>query len=113
MVEQYKQLRDQYSNLELQAWTVLHALNLSDFDNIVDFCSKNNIGHNWALLDEPKQLDPKYTNSFTTTAQALLQATHSNLANSIATQSNNQAEIDLFIEAQDKLRNITFRDYLQ
>lgn len=113
VVEQYKQLRDQYSNLELQAWTVLHALNLADFDNIIEFCKQHNIGHNWALLDEPKQLDPKHVNLFTTTAQTLLQSAHPELASSIAIGPDNQVEIDLFIKSQDKLRNITFRDYLQ
>ena len=61
----YKQLRDQYSNLELQAWTTVSSLNAMDLPNIIKYCNTNNINHDWSFLTFPSALDARYYNRLT------------------------------------------------
>jgi sulfatase maturation enzyme AslB (radical SAM superfamily) len=109
-VQQYTELQKAYKNLKLEAWTTVHALNVGDFDNIVEFAKQNNLDHGWAFLVTPKELDPIYTNEFTADAKKRLLTTE--VSSQIATESNNSSALERFIDTQDKLRNISIKDYL-
>jgi sulfatase maturation enzyme AslB (radical SAM superfamily) len=110
-VDAYTRLRQQYRNLTVQAWTVLHALNAGDYDNIVEFTQANGIKHSWALLENPTPLDPKRVNDLTIAAKKSLKSTYPDIAKVIASEENNQQELDQFLQQQDRLRNISFGDY--
>jgi len=104
-VNKYLLLRSQHTNLELQTWTTLHALNVADFSNIKNYSQSHDINHSWAYLENPSALNLRYQNSFSQPAKDLDPGF-------IATEQNNQQDIDDFIARQDKLRNINIRDYL-
>lgn len=104
-VDRYKTLAVGHSNLELQAWTTLHALNIANFENIKSYAKDRGLKHSWAYLEYPKPLNLRYTNSMTMTMQHIDPGY-------IATLENNQQELDEFITAQDRLRGINIRDYL-
>lgn len=104
-VEVMKAIKSQHNNLTLQAWTTVHALNLSGFDSIKTWASEQEIKHSWAYLDRPRPLNVRYSNSMTEPFK------HLDPAN-IAIDSNNQSELDSFIQEQDQLRSITIKDYM-
>jgi sulfatase maturation enzyme AslB (radical SAM superfamily) len=113
-VQQYQQLKQQYTNLTLEAWTVVHALNAADMPNIVGYADSTELDHSWAYLEQPLALNPRATNSYTLKAKHLL-STHTrfaSIANYLATETNNQILIDNFIGKQDQLRQINIEDYL-
>jgi sulfatase maturation enzyme AslB (radical SAM superfamily) len=108
-VEKYIKLRNSYSNLKLQFWTVFHALNLSDYGNIKQYAEEKNIEHSWAFLEKPDALNPIYCNNFTVSAKKTLP---NNMAEHVAIEQNNQMQLDTYINEQDQLRKINIRDYL-
>jgi sulfatase maturation enzyme AslB (radical SAM superfamily) len=91
--------------LDVNLWTTISALNITDFKNIKNFADTHNIPHSWALLTDPWELDVRYINTFTETAK-------DQLPNFVAILSNNQSSIDEYIKKQDTLRNISYRDYI-
>lgn len=104
-LEDYKDLRDRYHNLRLQSWTVVHALNIADLDNIKIFTRDNEIEHSWAYLHQPRPLDVRFSNSFTTPYKYLQ-------PDLVASMDDNQQELDKFIQEQDRLRGIDIGDYI-
>lgn len=104
-VSQYQSLREKHSNLILQSWTTLHILNAIDFDNIKDFTRAQRLDHDWAYLEQPRELSLKYTNSFSQAVKHLDPMIISSL-------ENNQDQVDQFIISQDKLRGINIKDYI-
>lgn len=115
-VAAYKQLQKQFSNLKLNMWTTISALNVENFPSILDFALEHNIEHDWALLNSPSALDVKYKNQFTKIAKQKLEtATYDEcrkLAKSLAIDKDNTEQIDLFIKKQDYLRKIDIKNYL-
>ena len=109
-VERYKQLKTEYKNLRLEAWTTVSALNARDFDNIVKYANTNGLNHSWAFLNTPKQLDPRQINYLTLQARETI--SNPDVKKQLATQDYNQAELDEYIIIQDRLRNISIKDYL-
>lgn len=109
-VDQYKELRLQYKNLKIEAWTTVSALNAHDFDNIANFANVNNIGHSWAFLNNPVELDPRYTNQYTLHAKEKVK--NIDIKKQLATQDLNRCDLSKYIEVQDKLRSISIQDYL-
>lgn len=109
-VQTYIELRTKYSNLKLDAWTTVHSLNVHDIDNIVYYCKKNDIPHDYAFLVEPTELDATYTNCYTQCAADSI--SHTGVKKQIAVKENNQLLIDEYISKQDQLRNISIKDYL-
>jgi molybdenum cofactor biosynthesis enzyme MoaA len=103
VIDQYRKLRQQYNNLSLNFWTTLCALNLADLPMIKSFALEKEIEHSYGYLKYPKPLDILYTNQFTS------KSNHP----SAAIKENNQEELMTFIQHQDKLRNIDYRDYFQ
>ena len=110
IVAQYVELKEQYSNLTLEAWTTVHSLNVENFDAIVDYANQMHLNHDWAFLNTPRPLNPIYTNAFTVNAKNNLKDT--NVALKIATHENNQQKLDSFIAKQDSIRNINIKDYI-
>lgn len=95
-----------YSNLmkyksmaltELNTWTTVSALNIGDFENILNFVKEHNLLHSYALLDAPLALNVRYTNSLTLPHQGVLPG-------KVAVDRNNQSEIDEYIIQQNKIR---------
>ena len=108
-VESYKELQKKYKLLKLDFWTTVSALNICDFDNIVNFAEENKINHHWAFLKLPDVLNVKYKNLLTLKAKQTLQ--DKNIKNQIATDKNNQNLFESFVKKQDTLRNIKIRNY--
>lgn len=109
-VQEYVNLQKQYKNLKLEAWTTVHALNVNNFDSIVEYAKKMRLDHDWAFLVTPTQLDVSYSNNYTLFAKK--HCSNIDIANKLATGKNNQIHIDSFINTQDNLRNISIKDYL-
>ena len=85
--------------IELNTWTTVSALNISDFNNILYFVKEHNLLHSWALLNTPDELNVKYTNTLTEPYCDVI-------SGSVAVDKNNQDELDKFINQQHQLRNI-------
>ena len=91
---------------ELNTWTTVSALNIGNLKQIQDYVSLHEIKHSWALLDYPTVLNVRYTNYLTANANVPDELQHL-----VATQENNDVELQLFIEKQDRMRNIDIRDF--
>lgn len=92
--------------LELNLWTTVHALNVGDLDNIINFAKEHQINHSYALLHEPAVLNINHTNKLTSLAKDNI------LLGQIAINKNNDRELLQFITQQDLLRKISYIDYL-
>lgn len=89
----------------LNTWTTVSALNICDFQNILDFVKEHDLDHSWSLLKTPSVLDVKYTNSFTNVEIPDV------LKNRVAIDRNNQTQIDSYITLQDRIRGIEYRNF--
>jgi len=87
------------SELNLNTWTTVSALNIGDFDNICAFVKEHSIDHSYALLHEPDVLNVKHVNSFTRDHQAVIPG-------EVAVGKNNQSDIDEFMFKQKHLRGM-------
>ena len=94
---------------ELNLWTTVNALNVCDLDNMFSFAEEHNINHSYAFLDFPDELNIKYENKFTLKAKHLLKHKKSlPIIEKCAVESNNQKELDIFLEKQNKIRSINY-----
>jgi sulfatase maturation enzyme AslB (radical SAM superfamily) len=93
---------------ELNTWTTVSALNIGDLKNIQAYTAKNNIKHAWALLEQPEVLNIRHRNHFTTTADV-----PNELIGVAESGADNSSEIENFINQQDDLRGIHYKDYYQ
>jgi len=114
-VQAYKELQKRFPTLRLNCWTTVSSLNVGNMPNILDFTTENNLDHNWAFLNDPDVLNPKYKNKFTLMAKERLEkSTYDvcrNIADKIACDVDNDNLHDLFTKRQDRLRNINVKDY--
>lgn len=85
--------------LELNTWTTVSALNLSNFEKIKQFTDKHHIGHSYAFLHKPDVLSVKYQNHLTLPYKHLF-------PNIVAIDKNNQIDLDNFIAEQNKIRKL-------
>lgn len=90
----YKQM-----NVKLNTWTTVSALNIRDFKNILKFVSKNKLNHSYAFLNDPDVLNVKYWNRYTSVCKGQF--------NRVATDRNNDLELDVFLEEQNHIRGIS------
>jgi len=115
-VNTYLDISRKYSNLKIQAWTTLHTLNAANFPDILNYCDSANIGHSWAYLQQPTELDVKYYNQMSAAARDKLSIHHDSrcqeAAEVMATLSDNQFDFDQFVLKQDSLRKICIKDYV-
>jgi sulfatase maturation enzyme AslB (radical SAM superfamily) len=103
-VESYLNLRKTYKHLSLDMWTTVSCLNIATLQDIIGFAKEKSISHDWAFLDRPKELNVRYKNKFTESEKHMF-------PDQIAVDRDNTAELEAFIEKQDKLRNIDIKDY--
>lgn len=105
-----------YDLHDLNFWTTLNALNINDFDNILMFMDRRKLNHSYALLDAPSALNIKHANQFTVSARSRYANSNNpelkKLAELIASEKNNQDELDQYIQQADSLRGISIDDYL-
>jgi len=93
---------------ELNTWTTVSALNVGDLKNIQAYTNENKIKHAWALLEQPEVLSIRHSNPFTRTADVPI-----DLVDLVASGADNSMEIENFINQQDGLRGIHYKDYYQ
>lgn len=93
--------------LTLNTWTTVSALNIGNFQKILDFVEHHNLDHSWAFLQTPDPLNVKYKNSFTEVEVPEA------LASNIGVDRNNQKEIDSYILLQDSMRKIDYRNFYE
>lgn len=102
--------------LKLDLWTTVNALNINSLDSLIAYAQHRSINHAYAMLAEPRELNVGYKNPLTQVAK--IKYTNSdnqslaNLANIIATKSDNTNELMQYIQYNDKLRGIRIEDYL-
>ena len=116
-IEKYKELQIRFPEaVSLSFKTTICALNLFDLPNIINFAEKQNIVHSVSQLAHPQALHISSANSYTISARKQLEKSPSELcqklAQGVATQKENQQEIDKFIDQQDTLRKISIKDYI-
>ncbi len=115
-VQAYKDLQKRFPLLKLNCWTTVSCLNVENMPNILDFTTEQNLDHDWAFLNTPVVLDPKYKNKFTLRAkERLSNSSYSvckEIAGKIAVDNNNDQMLETFVKKQDKLRGIEIKDYL-
>jgi len=116
-IEQYKELQIRFpETVNLSFKTTTCALNLADIPNIINFAEKQNIVHSMSQLAHPQVLHISSANSYTISARKQLEKSSNGLcqklAHGVATQKENQQEIDKFIDQQDTLRKISIKDYI-
>jgi organic radical activating enzyme len=115
-VTKYTRLRDQYKNLRLNFWTTVSSLNVGDLENIVNYANSVNIEHAYGFCVQPAILDIRYINRLTVDAKKNLSLINNKLLSAIAKKcgsfaKDNSVELKKFIESQDTLRKINFKDY--
>lgn len=93
---------------ELNTWTTVSALNIGDLKNIQAYTKKHNIKHSWALLEQPEVLNIRHSNYLTNTADA-----PDELVDLVGSEADNSEELQNFINQQDSLRAIRYKDYYQ
>lgn len=91
---------------ELNTWTTVSALNIRDLKNIQAYTKEHNIKHSWALLEQPEVLNIRYSNHLTNTADV-----PDELFGLAALGLDNSEELQNFIDLQDSLRGIQYKDY--
>jgi sulfatase maturation enzyme AslB (radical SAM superfamily) len=91
----YKSLK----GIELNTWTTVSSLNISNFEEIVNFVNQHEIDHSYALLHRPDVLNIRYQNIFTLPYK-------NRFPGLAAIDTNNQHELDKFIEQQSIIRGV-------
>lgn len=114
-VDKYIALREKYDKLRLNCWTTVSCLNVGDLDNILEFVNVNQLDHSYGYCIRPIPLDVRFSNKFTEQAKKKLLASDNELSRSIgekcASLGDNTAELKQFIQQQDSIRNISYKDY--
>jgi sulfatase maturation enzyme AslB (radical SAM superfamily) len=83
----------------LNTWTTVSALNISDFQNILNFVKDHELDHSYAFLHYPDVINVKYTNTLTESYKNLF-------PNIVAVDRDNQDELNTFVQIQEGLRGI-------
>ena len=115
-IKGYLNLREKYKDLlRLNAWTTVSCLNVGDLENIKKYTNDNNIDFAYGFCLRPTLLDIRYLNGFTKTAKEELSKSKDSLLLEISKRcsilNDNSEEIKLFINRQDNLRKIDYRNY--
>ena len=99
----YKNIID--DNFHLDLWSTISALNIADFENIKKFVEDNQASWAWAFLESPDVLSVRQTNFFTEPNKNLFE-------NVIATEQDNSHKLTEWLNYQDSIRQINYKDYL-
>ena len=103
-VTAYQELQEKYKLLKLDMWTTVSCFNIKTLPDIIEFCEKRNIPHDWSFLEQPSVLSVRYKNKFTNEAKNIF-------PDEVAIDKNNSELLELFIKRQDLLRGIDHKDY--
>jgi len=104
-LQYYLELQSTYKLLDIDTWTTVSCLNISNLTEIIKFTKEKNIQHNWAFLEQPKVLNVRYSNILTDPYKHLF-------PEQVSIDYNNNDSLFEFINRQDLLRGIDHRDYL-
>jgi len=104
-LQHYLDLQATYKLLDIDTWTTVSCLNISNLPEIIKFTTQKNIQHNWSFLEQPEILNVRYSNKFTDSYKYLF-------PEQISIDSNNNDRLFEFINKQDLLRGIDYKDYL-
>ena len=85
---------------QLNTWTTVSALNIGDFENILEFVKEHQLLHSYALLHTPDILSVKYSNTLTIPFKHVM-------PEKIAVDRNNETELAEFMQQQNSLRNLS------
>lgn len=115
-IYKYVQLRKKYKNLKLNFWTTVSCYNVGDMQNILEFANAVRIDHAYGYCIQPWLLDIRYVNHFTIEAKKKLLLTKNKFLSAMADKCgeiniDNSKDLQYFINAQDALRKINFKDY--
>lgn len=94
--------------VNLNLWTTVSALNIGNLNSIFEFVNNNGFNHSWALLSTPDELNVKYKNWLTLSADV-----PDFLLNQVAVDDDNSDVLSAFLTEQDIKRNITHKDYYE
>lgn len=116
-VNRYIRLRSMYSNLRLNFWTTLSCLNVLNLDEILAYAQKKKIDHSYGFCVRPEVLDIRYKNFLTDCAVEKLSNSKNETCQQIlkkigSLDKDNSNELKVFLNEQDRLRNISYKDYL-
>ena len=90
-----------YKGLEginLNTWTTVSALNIHNFVSIKQFVANHQLDHSYAFLHDPHALNVKFKNNLTLPYKNLFPGL-------VAIYSDNQLQLDNFLDVQSRLRN--------
>lgn len=87
------------TGIELNTWTTISALNIHNFVEIQKFVDEYKLDNSYAFLHDPDPLNVKYQNNLTIPYVNLFPG-------KIATDKNNQSDLDNFIKTQKELRGL-------
>ena len=104
-MDAYQKLQKKYKSLQLDCWTTVSALNVNNLPDIIKFCKQRGVPHDWAFLNMPRPLDVKYKNVLTEKAKHLY-------PDQVAIDQDNTDKLIEFMDRQDHLRGISYKDYL-
>jgi hypothetical protein len=115
-VIRYIELRKRYTTLRLNFWTTVGCLNVGDLQNIINYARKVEIDHAYGFCIDPRQLDIRYVNERTKKAIEQLLSTGNESVSAIVNKCgslniDNSKDLKNFINSQDVLREINFKDY--
>lgn len=115
VVNEYKQLADTSNLIELGFWSTLNVFTIGNLGNMLQYSDSVGIPFSYGVLEFPEQMSIKYTNPFTEQAKEKFEKSDilllKQLAPLIASSYNNTKELVDFVTKQDKLRNISYKDY--
>ena len=97
-VNQYLELRKQYSNLTLDFWTTVSCLNINNLQKIIKYTKQKEIDHSYALLHSPSCLSVKATNWIT--------KQYSGDEQNVAIGENNDQILDDYLTMQESMRGM-------
>lgn len=106
----------QYRIHDLNLWTTLNALNINQFEEILNFKDEHQLNHSYGILHSPLPLNIAFTNPWTIKAKERLSKSANKelnqLAELVASKENNEVELGEFIKRQDQLRSINILDFI-
>lgn len=85
--------------LQVNTWTTVSALNIDNFTAIKKFVADHELNHSYSFLHSPDVINVKYKNNLTLPYQSMFLGI-------VATDKNNQADLDEFIHKQKVLRGL-------
>ncbi len=90
----YRELSTQYKMFTLDTWTTVSALNVKHLPQIQEYCTANEIRHQFAFLKEPDMLNVKYKNWLTENTDIA----------GVATDRDNTQELKIFLDFEESCR---------